>query len=368
MVTVIDSIGILTSSQKSDLESTPTPFHVRVEYVDLPKPLLNDAAKACVHGTNDVCVMVNPKGKFTFTFYGADVAPMIDGDTIGRSGNAAFKAGDWKGGVVDILSRAQALHGQKTAVVANMGTVVVQQAGPTQVIQQNVPMWPFIIGSGLALVLFFFVYRAYRKQQKATRAVLDSAREEVANLASENIKHDRWSSDSKQKSALPSPRITITREHGLPSSGRNVLREQPINPPKVAPYTPLTEREKVILREPVVLRERKVVHHHHHHHDSDRNSSDNFLAGMAVQSSIDQARMDVERGRAVPQYRSPEPEPVEHKSSYSSRSESSDGGGGGGSFSGGSDYTGGGGGDIDTSSSDSDSSDSGGGGGGGDFG
>lgn len=322
MTTVKDDSGFLTAQQRADLGGVTTPFNAVVEYVDLPKPLLNASAKACVHGTNDLCVLVNPKGRYTFTYYGADVAPAVDGDAIGRAGNAAFRAGDWVGGAKDVLSRAAALHGQRTAVASNTGTVIVQQAGPTTVVDHPVPLWPFALGGLFLLVVFVLAYRADRRRQQRVQQVLEGAQAEVAALASANIAHDRWAG-VEAETALPTYRIA--------PAGRPRAAE-----PSTVQRTPA----------PVVVK--RTVHHYH---NQDRGSSD-LVTGMLLQSSIDQARVAAAEA-AVPHRRDPDPAP-----SYTPSSSSADSYGGGGSYSGGSDWGGGGGGSFDSG---------GGGGGGGDF-
>jgi hypothetical protein len=117
MIEAHDQIGILAPAELSQLRAISSPWNVVATFARTTSPADSAArAEACVGhvGPSGVCVVIDPKGRFSSTEFGG--ATGIDGTAgqmAARAGNRAFREGRWSDGVRAIVEATNRLGAQR---------------------------------------------------------------------------------------------------------------------------------------------------------------------------------------------------------------------------------------------------------------
>jgi uncharacterized membrane protein YgcG len=203
-VKVFDSVGVLTSAQRAELEGITSPHTVKLLLQNTSsKPEFQNVIKTCVDSANTICAGVSPKLRYTWTEIGIDTGIRSgDYNQVGRAGNVELKiglGGDSQGyvdGFKAIISRAQVLAHRETAVPT---PVVIHQPRTETVVEHPVSAWPFVIGFGVIGALVGVVWFISHRQQKRTQRALENAEREAAEMAQRNIRDQRWADEIEKR-------------------------------------------------------------------------------------------------------------------------------------------------------------------------
>jgi hypothetical protein len=222
----MDSTGTLSSQAKTELEAIQTRFPLRIVFKDVPsQAVLGKDMDACVVTPSTVCIGVDPGHRWTSSRFGVD-SGIASGNfaQVSRAGNLDFKQGDWVGGIKAIVSRAELL-----STKSNVPTAIVIQ---NPIVEHPVPVWPFFLGFGVLAAIGGYVLLTVRRRTKKTLEEADRAiqdvREEAAELASRNIKDERWENALDESLAKKGVIVAKTRPGSFTTEP--VARFAPVKP------------------------------------------------------------------------------------------------------------------------------------------
>lgn len=262
---------------------------------------LENAARECITGPSDVCVLVDPVHRWTSVHFGtATGVPKEKFNIIAATGNPYFRNKDMTGGVLAIgeSTMTEIRNVQRQAESIPQAQAITLSASPP--VHADNSGWLWFGGIFLLLCLFvgYFMYRAFKNQKKLDEE-MKSYKEEKLEFMNANVNR-MLSEDSKPKQE-EAPRTKVVFQE-------SVSRE---------PIKPIKGRARRTSKKNQI-----DTHHHYHHNDS-----------LIVTAPIIQPMPVVVE---APKARDPDPEPVRRTSSWSSNDSSSssyDSGGGGSDWS-----------------------------------
>ncbi len=185
-LTLKDNAGFLTPAEVLDLQGKAPSWPFDVTFLsetggDSNK--LEDDAHLLVTTPKTMVIAIDPSIRRTSTRFGTETNVKVgDYDAIAASGNAHFRVKENGQGIEAIVQRAQASSEAKAALTATGSPVVVKEG------LDGVTMT--FVGSLFLLCLGIIGYVVYRnrKEKKAWEAALNANREEMAEMASRNIR------------------------------------------------------------------------------------------------------------------------------------------------------------------------------------
>lgn len=326
-----DTAGSLSSSDVQVLQSMRTPFDVHVTVTSADSRLgLEIHTHAEVTSSNTVAIGVDPVHHYTFTHFGTGtgISP-TDYQSIAHAGNGEFHVGRWADGIRAIVNAASA-----ASTEGQRGSVVIQQ--PTTVVDHEVSPWPFVVGGGVLILVFAFLWHVIRKRQRAVDQSINEFKDEAQELRSRNIEEQGW--HDKMAAQMPVDKATRMAVAASPILPAPPMPAQPPRPANAGSGVGRMELDRMLARERAAASVPIIVN---------QSSNDGFLTGMLMGEEMSRpAVVEREVIRETPRYDPPSYDPPDMSSSFDTGSVFDGGGGGGGFDSGGGFDGGGGGGDF----------------------
>lgn len=193
---VDDQTGTLSQGDIARLQAIASPLDVKVRLAATEtRGELDVDVGQMVTSANTLAIGVDPVHRYTFTHFGTGTGiSRGDFQAIARAGNGEFHQGHWAEGINAIVASASAASSREAAATG----VVVQ---PTTVVEHEAPVWPFILGGGLFVLMFAVFVHWFRRRASKLDAAVDGLNQEANEHRARNVEEQAWHDEFAAKHA-----------------------------------------------------------------------------------------------------------------------------------------------------------------------